>query len=355
MDLDLYSVLRATPMTMRNDAPPDDALAPQPGPAGRYLVTGGCGFIGRHLVGALLAGGARVTVLDDLSSGRRAALPEDAELVVGDVADAALLASLARGADGIVHLAAIASVARCSEDWSASHATNMGGTVAVLEAARGAGGIPVAFASSAAIYGTAHALPLTEDAPAHPLSPYGIDKRGGEMHAGAAAALFGVPVTALRFFNVYGPGQEPSSPYAGVISIFVARALAGAPITVHGDGGQSRDFVYVADVVDALAAALALMGADRAAGHAAQCRILNVCTGRATTLAAILSALEAILGRPLDVTHAPAREGDIRHSLGDPARMRAVLGVTARVGLEDGLTALLASLRSASQHTPASP
>jgi len=303
-----------------------------------YLVTGGCGFIGSHLADALVASSHRVRIFDDLSTGRPENAPAKAEIVTGDVGDAHALRRAMAGMSGCFHLAAIASVQHSVEAWAETHRVNQGGTINVLEAARAAGGIPVVYASSAAIYGDNPAMPLDEDAPLRPLTPYGADKAGSELHARAAMAVHGIPSTGLRFFNVYGPRQDPASPYSGVISIFAEHLLADKPLTVYGDGKQTRDFVFVGDVVAALVAAMAKQ--DRSA------KIFNVCRGVEVTLLQLIAALERASGRSASVIHAPARAGDPRRSLGNPARLAAGLGLAAKVGLEDGLAALLHWLES---------
>lgn len=304
-----------------------------------YLVTGGGGFIGSHLADALVARGHRVRILDDLSSGRRANAPKAAEFVVGDVADGAAVRRAMEGMAGCFHLAAIASVPRSVEAWLPTHRVNLGGTINVLEAARAAGAVPVVYASSAAVYGDNPALPLGETALPAPQSPYGADKAASELQAHAAFAVHGVPSTGLRFFNVYGPRQDPASPYSGVISIFAERLLAGQPLTIFGDGHQSRDFVYVGDVVAALL--LAVERQDKSA------RVFNVARGEGVTLLRLLATLERVVGRKADVRHAPSRAGDVRHSLGDVRRIRDGLGFAAKVGLEEGLASLLGWLESA--------
>src|SRR5579862_232702 len=255
-----------------------------------WLVTGGCGFIGSHLVDALLARGDRVRVLDDLSTGKRANIPASAELVIGDVADPSAIARAIGGVDGIFHLAAVASVQRSTEDWIGCHRTNLTGSIAVFDAARRARAkapLPVVYASSAAVYGDNPAVPLRENATLQPLSAYGADKLGSELHGRVAAHVHGVPTTGLRFFNVYGPRQDPRSPYSGVISIFCDRLRAGRAITIFGDGSQTRDFVYVGDVVAALAAAMArLVAAPQPLGD-----VVNVCTGRATAVGALAATI----------------------------------------------------------------
>jgi UDP-glucose 4-epimerase len=301
----------------------------------RFLITGGAGFIGSHLADALLAAGHRVRVLDDLSTGRRANLDPAAELVVGDVADAATVAAAFNGIDGCFHLAAIASVARANEDWLGAHRVNLGGTIAVLDAARRLGGTPVVYASSAAVYGSAAGVSeqdrASEDRLAAPLSAYGADKLGSELHARAGFAVHGVPSVGFRFFNVYGPRQDPHSPYSGVISLFAAALMARRSITLHGDGLQTRDFVYVADIVAFLLAGMR-HAAARPGAH-----VLNACTGRETSVRRLAEVLGELLQTRPQVVGGPARPGDVRQSVGNPDKAAALLGVVARTSLETGL------------------
>ncbi len=304
-----------------------------------FLVTGGAGFIGSHLVDALLGAGYRVRVLDDLSTGRRANLDPRAELFEGDVADAALVARVAEDVAGIFHLAAIASVARSNEDWLGTHRANQTGTIAILDAARRAGRVPVVYASSAAIYGDQGEGAIAETARPAPRTAYGADKLGSELHAAVGAGVHGVSSIGLRFFNVYGPRQDPSSPYSGVISILAARLAAAQPITIHGDGCQVRDFVYVADVVAHLRAAMAEL--RRKAAPAA--RVFNVCTGRTTSILDLARLMAEVTGREVPLCHTAARSGDIRASVGDPAAARAALGLSARILLHEGLLATCAA------------
>ncbi len=307
------------------------------------LVTGGCGFIGSHLCAALLARGDSVRVLDDLSSGSLANLAPGAELIVGDVADAATVRRAAAGADAIVHLAAIASVQRCSEDWLGTHRVNQGGSIAVFDAARdpsGRGPVPVVYASSAAVYGEQARLPIAEDAPCRPLSAYGADKLGSELHARVAGEVHGVPTLGLRFFNVFGPRQDPRSPYSGVISVFCGRLSRGEDLLIHGDGGQTRDFVFVADVVGGL-----LAGLGAAAPTAP---VLNLCSGRATSVLELAHTLLRLAGTAVTIRHGPSRPGDIRHSLGDRSRAAATLGLGPPTPLEEGLGRVLSWLQSGS-------
>ncbi|HET6306129.1 MAG TPA: NAD-dependent epimerase/dehydratase family protein [Rhodopila sp.] len=304
-----------------------------------YLVTGGAGFIGSHLCDALVARGDSVRVLDDLSTGRRSNLPAAVTLIEGDVADPVTVAAAMDGVDGCFHLAAIASVEKGVTDWIGTHRTNLTGTVAVFDAIRRQGSrpesrIPVVYASSAAVYGNAATMPIAETTPCRPLSAYGADKYGCELHAGVASHVHAIPTTGLRFFNVYGPRQDPGSPYSGVISIFCQRIKAGAPITIFGDGQQTRDFIYVADVVTALLGAMA----RRPEGAA----IFNVCTGIPTTVASLGRLIAERAGKPFHAHAAPARAGEIRHSIGLPAQCDAVLNLPERVPLRSGLDKVLA-------------
>lgn len=301
-----------------------------------YLLTGGCGFIGSHLAAALVARGDHVRIIDDLSTGKRENAPSGAELIVGDVADAALVRRAMEGVDACFHLAAIASVQRSVEDWLGAHKANLTGTISVFDAAAKAAPAPrpVVYASSAAVYGDNSDVPLMETAATRPLTAYGADKLGCELHGRVAWHVHGIPNTGLRFFNVFGPRQDPKSPYSGVIAIFAERIAAQRPIMVHGDGQQVRDFVYVGDVVRHLLAAMD--------DHPPQARVFNVCTGRPTNLLQLAETLAHIAGKIPDISHGPARPGDIRVSIGNPDAARAALGVSANTTLEAGLRSTLA-------------
>ncbi|HKK31816.1 MAG TPA: NAD-dependent epimerase/dehydratase family protein [Alphaproteobacteria bacterium] len=305
-----------------------------------YLVTGGCGFIGSHLVDALLAVGHDVRVLDDLSTGKRTNIPlEKITLIVGDVADPETVTAAMQGVGGCFHLAAVASVQRSNEQWVPVHRVNLTGSIAVFNAARTAnpaGPVPVVYASSAAVYGDNPNVPLSETERPAPLTAYGADKLGSELHARVAGHVHGVPTCGLRFFNVYGPRQDPSSPYSGVISIFASKFAGSQAVTLHGDGLQSRDFVYVGDVVKHLVAAL------RAASISAP--VCNVCTGRETSVKALAETLAALSGAEPEIRYGPARAGDIRHSLGDPVYASQELQVSAEIELAQGLQFLLDSV-----------
>jgi UDP-glucose 4-epimerase len=300
-----------------------------------YLVTGGAGFIGSHLCDALIARGDSVRVLDDLSTGHRTNLPPGASLIEGDVADPVIVGQVMEGVDGCFHLAAIASVEEGVTDWLGTHHTNLTGAITVFDAIRRQGRkIPVVYASSAAVYGDAATLPIAETEPCVPLSAYGADKYGCELHARVASHVHGIPSVGLRFFNVYGPRQDPKSPYSGVISIFCERLIAGEPITIFGDGQQTRDFVSVADVVRALLAGMELRPADAP--------VFNVCTGVATSVETLSRLIAELAGKNLNAQIHPPRAGEIRHSLGAPGRADAAFGLSGRVPLRAGLAGVLA-------------
>lgn len=305
-----------------------------------YLITGGCGFIGSHLADLLLSQGHSVRVLDNLSTGKRENLSPHAELIVGDVADRSVVEHSMSEIDGCFHLAAVASVERCTRDWLGTHRTNLTGTITIFDCARKTAlrpAVPVVYASSAAIYGDQTQMPINEQAAPQPLSAYGADKLGCELHARVATYAHGVPTIGMRFFNVYGPRQDPKSPYSGVISIFCDRLSRGLPITIFGDGEQVRDFVFVRDVVRALQAA---MQAGQPAGG-----VLNVCTGRPTSITDLADIIAGLVGRtmdqPPDLHFAPRREGDIRASIGDPRHCAELLGFVAQTTLIDGLAETL--------------
>ena len=297
-----------------------------------WLVTGGAGFIGSHLCEALLARGDAVRVLDDLSTGKRENLPPPATLIEADVADPLAVREALRGVAGCFHLAAIASVERGINDWLGTHRANLTGTITVFDAARAAR-TPVVYASSAAVYGDAATIPIPETTICRPLSAYGADKLGCELHARVASHVHGIPTVGLRFFNVYGPRQDSRSPYSGVISIFCERIRRGAPIDIFGDGEQTRDFVYVADVVATLLAAMRLAPTDAPA--------FSVCTGTATSVLALARTIAALTRTALEPRHRPPRAGEIRHSTGSPDLSRRTLALPEPVSLPNGLARLL--------------
>ncbi|MDG5776856.1 GDP-mannose 4,6-dehydratase [Haloarculaceae archaeon H-GB1-1] len=291
------------------------------------LITGGAGFIGSHLAEALVDEND-VLVFDDFSSGAPSNVPAGADLVEGDVRDRDALASAMDGVDVVFHLAAEASVSASVEDPARCHAVNETGTVNVLEAAREADA-RVVLASSAAIYGHPDSVPIPEDAPTDPSSPYGIGKLSGDHYVRTYNDLYDLPTVALRFFNVYGPGQ--SGEYAGVITAFVEQARDGGPLTVHGDGEQTRDFVHVSDVVQALE----LAATTDAVGEA-----FNVATGSSVTIRELAETIRDIADDDVAITHTDGRDGDIQRSLADVSKARDRLGFEPTVQLEDGLTSL---------------
>jgi UDP-glucose 4-epimerase len=302
-----------------------------------WLVTGGAGFIGSHLCDALLAAGDQVRVLDDLSTGQRANLPPSAELQVGCLTDPAAVARATDGVDGVFHLAAIASVEMGVQQWARTHAVNLSGTIGIFEALRRHGlRVPVVYASSAAVYGDCPVSPTPESVICRPLSAYGADKFGCEHHARVATHVHGIPTAGFRFFNVYGPRQNPKSPYSGVISIFCERLRAGQPIQIFGDGGQTRDFIHVSDIVAALMAGMR----TRADGAP----VFNVCTGRAVSVLELAETIGSLTGRAPDIRFQPPRAREIRHSLGDRTAIVSALGVGEPVLLRDGLRTVLSWL-----------
>ena len=292
------------------------------------LVTGGAGFIGSHLVRAL-ARDNEVTVLDDCSTGDPERLPSTVRFVEGDVRDAAALADAGEGVDLIYHLAANVSVDRSVAEPVWSHSVNVDGTLSVLEFARDSGA-RVVFASSAAVYGDPASLPVAEDDPTDPRSPYGIEKLAGDGYVRAYNDLYGVETVALRFFNVFGEGQ--TSEYAGVITAFVDRVDAGEPLVVHGDGEQTRDFVHVDDVV----AACLLAGATEHVGEA-----FNVGCGTAVSVNELATTVLQAADSDVGTVHADARPGDIEHSRADIGKARELLGYEPSVSLEDGIGPLV--------------
>jgi UDP-glucose 4-epimerase len=306
--------------------------------AGTSLVTGGAGFIGSHLAEALTAAGRRVRVFDNLDTGLESNLAHISpapEFVRGCVTDAAAVARAVEGCDTVYHLAALASVAKSVEDPPASHAACATGTLTVLDEARKAGVKRLVYAASASAYGGASdPAGQGEDTPLCALSPYAAAKLAGEFYAESFAATFGMETVRLRFFNVFGPRQRPDSPYSGVIAIFASLLAAGRTPTVHGDGLQSRDFVYVVDVANALVRAADTPGVSG--------RVYNVGTGKSVTLLELLGTLNRILGTNAVPVHGPARVGDVRHSRAKIDHIRKDLGYEPTVSLEEGLRRTLA-------------
>jgi UDP-glucose 4-epimerase len=296
---------------------------------GKALVTGGAGFIGSNVVGLLAAEGYDVVVLDSLVTGYEKNLAGlgGVRLVRGDVRDAGLVASLAEGAEVVFHLAASVGNTRSIESPFEDSEVNVLGTLAVLEAARRAGARKVVYSSSAAIFGELRRLPIDEEHPAEPDSPYGVSKLAGEKHCLAYSRLHGLEAVCLRYFNVYGVGQRYDA-YGNVIPIFVRRLLRGEPLTVYGDGDQTRDFVNVSDV------ARANLLAARAAGVSGA---FNIASGESLTVNRLVAMLREASGRDVEVDHAPDRRGDVRHSRADISRARETLGYAPASAMAEGL------------------
>ena len=306
----------------------------------RFLITGGAGFIGSHLARALCKSGHSVVIVDDLSTGLKSNLSDlDVGLHVGSILDDELLDRAAKGCDGIFHLAALVSVQDSVNQWQLGHAVNLGGTIKAFEAAQSVGGIPVVYASSAAIYGNQSGVECSENhTMPMPISPYGADKLGCEHQARAFAEVHQIASFGLRFFNVFGPGQVANSPYSGVISKFVKNAVEGVPHTVFGDGLQTRDFIYVADIVAGLRAAMSHLDGK------SESYVSNLCTGTACSLLDLIDVLDTLRqGSGRDISFAPARDGDVKHSRGCNKTMTQVLGIKPQASLRDGLFDVLAA------------
>jgi nucleoside-diphosphate-sugar epimerase len=295
----------------------------------KYLVTGGAGFIGSHLVEELRRRGEAVRIADDFSTGRRENVPAGCELVEGDVADPAVAARAVQGCDFVLHQAAIPSVPRSVQQPLATHHANVDATVAVLVAARDAGVKRVVFAGSSAVYGNAAVLPKREDMRPAPLTPYALQKLVSEQYCQLFTQLYGLETVTTRYFNVFGPRQQPGSPYSGVISLFIEAVAGGATPTIYGDGRQTRDFTYVGDVVDGVLRACA---APKASGE-----VINLAVGGRVSLLEVLRALQSILGRTVEPAFAPAREGDVHDSQADIVKARHLLEYEPRVPFEEGL------------------
>ena len=298
-------------------------------PRGRsILITGGAGFIGSHLADALVAEND-VTVFDDLSTGDRDRVPEAAKFVQGDVRVGPLIERVAEGVDLIFHEAAVVSVERSVEDPVGCHDVTVDGTLNVLEAARRSGA-RIVLASSAAVYGHPETVPITEAAPTRPISPYGLDKLTVDEYARLYSDLYDLETVVLRYFNVYGPGQ-PAGDYSGVINVFLDQAGRSEPLTVHGDGSQTRDFVHVDDVVQAnvLAASVDAVG-----------EAFNIGTGTATSVETLAETVLEVTGAHSEIVHTDARPGDIDHSQADISKATELLGYEPETDLSEGLATL---------------
>jgi UDP-glucose 4-epimerase len=298
----------------------------------KALVTGGAGFIGHHLVWGLLESGAAVTVLDDFSSGdasRLRPLADRIDIVEGSILDVAVLDRAMAAADVVFHEAAVASVARSIVDPAETNDVNVTGTIAVLLAAARQGARRVVFAGSSAVYGIPEQLPCSEEQRTAPTSPYGVSKLAGELYLHTIGAALGLETVALRYFNVYGPGQDPLSEYAAVIPKFITAVTRGERPTIFGDGSTSRDFIYIADVV-----AANLRAASPETPSGLTC---NVATGSETSLLQLLAEICAAAGASVEPTHGPPRTGDIPASVADVEVARDALGFEATISLREGI------------------
>jgi UDP-glucose 4-epimerase len=303
----------------------------------KYVVTGGAGFIGSTLVRKLLEAGGSVAVIDNLLSGHEKNLAEvrdRVDLHILDIRDGAAMAPVIEGADTVFHLAAIPSVPRSIDQPRPSHEVNIDGTFEVYEAAAKAKVRRLVYAASSSAYGDSETLPKVETMPAKPKSPYAVQKYVGELYASVFSSCFGLETVALRFFNVYGPRQDPSSAYSGVLSLFMKHLIARTTPTIFGDGEQSRDFTYVEDV-----AALCLK-ASNAPGVAG--KMFNAGNGGRYTLNQIWSILQTMEGVEIAAKYGPGRAGDVRHSMADTTAAKAALGHAPQFTIEEGLRKTLA-------------
>lgn len=304
------------------------------------LVTGGAGFIGGHLVERLLAEGWRVRVLDDFSSGRESNLAdslERIELIRGDLRDAETVEQAVDGMEVVFHEGAVPSVPRSVAEPLRTNSVNVDGTLLLLESARQSGVRRVVYAASSSAYGDTEVLPKVETMPANPLSPYALQKYAGEVYCRLYAELYGLETVALRYFNIYGPRQDPKSQYAAVIPRFTIACLQGEPACIHGDGEQTRDFT---NVVDAVNANLLAADAPKASGS-----VCNVAAGRRTSLNELLAHIQELTGSDVPPRHDPPREGDVRDSLASLERSRELLGYEPSIDLREGLRRTVESFR----------
>jgi nucleoside-diphosphate-sugar epimerase len=296
-----------------------------------WLITGGAGFIGSHLAQTLLARREQVRVVDNLSTGhqRNLDLLAGAEILIGDVSDPAVAEKAVAGVDYVLHQAAIPSVPRSVADPLTSHKANLDATVALAVAARDAGVRRIVYAGSSSAYGDTPVLPKREDMATDPLSPYALQKLVGEQYLQMFTKLYGLDTVTIRYFNVFGPRQDPSSPYSGVIALFVSRLLRGEPVQIVGDGEQTRDFTYVENIVHGV---LRAATAPAAAGH-----VINVATGQRISINELAATLQRLIGGNHVPIYLPARQGDVRDSLADITLARQLLSYEPVVSLDEGL------------------
>jgi nucleoside-diphosphate-sugar epimerase len=308
--------------------------------ADRFLVTGGAGFIGSHIVRRLLRDGAYVRVVDDLSTGQSKRLHElrgRIDFTAGDLADPNVSEAVVKDMDYVLHQAAVPSVQRSVSDAVGTNRANVTATLNLLESCRKAEVRRVIYAASSSAYGDTEVLPKTESMPANPLSPYALQKWVGERYCKLYYDLYGLETVSLRYFNVFGPSQDPGSEYSAVVPKFTTKLLSNEPITVYGDGEQSRDFTYVDNVVEANL--LALKTKD-AAGQ-----LFNVGCGGRLTLNRLIETLERIIGVKAQATYVRPKTGDVRHSLADIGRARSILGYEPKVMVEEGLRRTVEAMR----------
>jgi nucleoside-diphosphate-sugar epimerase len=312
-----------------------------------YLVTGGAGFIGSHLCQELVTRGHQVRVVDSFVTGKRHNLAHVAgvDVLEGDLAMPGVAEEAVRGVDYVLHQAAIPSVPRSVQDPLTSHRANVDATLLLLLAARDGNVRRLVYAGSSSAYGDTPTLPKREDMPTRPLSPYALQKLAAEQYCQLFTRLYGLETVTIRYFNVFGPRQDPSSPYSGVISLFATALLAGRAPHIHGDGEQTRDFTYVSNVVDGV------LRASTAPGVAGE--VINVATGGRISLNALASTMKAIVGVEIEPTYGPRREGDVRDSQADITKARTLLGYSPSVGLEEGLRATIEWCRLEALGAPA--
>ncbi len=298
-----------------------------------YLVTGGAGFIGSHLVDSLVSAGETVRVVDNLSTGKRENLshhgPGAFEFVEADLAEPGVADSAVSDVDYVLHIAAIPSVPRSVKDPLTSHRANVEATLLLLQAAREAGVERLVFASSSSVYGDSPKLPKHEEMPTNPRSPYALQKLIGEQYARLFHSLYGLDTVSLRFFNVFGPRQDPSSPYSGVISLFTSALSEGRPPTIHGDGRQTRDFTFVSDVASGVITAATATGVSG--------KVINLAPGGRVSINSLYHVLQELIGSDVTPIYGPPREGDVRNSQAANLLARDLLGFDAEVTTEEGL------------------
>ena len=313
----------------------------------KYLVTGGAGFIGSHLSEELVRRGHSVRVADSLITGKRHNLDHvpGVEFLEGDLADEPFARRATDGMEYVLHQAAIPSVPRSVKDPIASNRANVDATLNVLVAARDAGVKRLVFAGSSSAYGDTPTLPKREDMPGNPLSPYALQKVVGEQYLQMFTRLYGLETVSIRYFNVFGPRQDPSSPYSGVISVFATALLENRPPTIHGDGEQTRDFTYVANVVDGVLRACEAPGASG--------QVINVATGGRISLNELFRTMRTVVGAQVEPVYVATRAGDVRDSQADISKAQRILGYEPIVSFEEGLERTIAWYRTAAAGAPA--